>query len=61
MGWLTRRLHPGGAYCTYIPALGRILVTSDVTFIQKLYRMDGETTISRTNESRSDGDKVRND
>ena len=37
--------NPGDAYRVYIPELGHVLISKDVTFIEKLYRYDSSVSV----------------
>lgn len=45
---------PGDAYRCYIPELGRVFVSKDVTFIEKLYRQVRDVTLDVSDDSVED-------
>lgn len=53
--------NPGDAYRAYIPELGRVFVSKDVTFLEKLYRVSDHNTVSTKESSNESGSVPAND
>ena len=50
----------GGAYRCYIPETGRVFVTKDVTFIEKLYHIDPEISFNEVSGRIRDDEENKN-